>query len=430
MVFTLIAFLLLASTAFTKVFVAKWDGPITPITADYINRTLTKAEREGGTLYVLELNTPGGLVESTRKIVQRFSGSTLPVVVFVYPSGGRAASAGAIITIAADIAAMAPGTNIGAARPVRMGGVPGGDRDSSKEEKDVMEEKILQDMLAFVRSIAKEKGRNVEVVERMVKESLSLSTEEALKEGVIDLVATDIRDLLKKVDGKKINKLGKEITVRVDGQEVVYLEENLKEELLKILTNPTVAYLLLMIGFYGIFFELYNPGAVIPGVVGAISLLLGLYGLSLISMNWLGLLLIVLGVLLLVLELITPTFGALAVGGVISLALGSLILIDPESPYGTLPKTVIVTVVAATALFFLVAGRFGLKAQKRKKLTGAEGMIGEEGEAMTDFEGGRGKVLVHGEIWDAFSEDEIRKGDPVEVVEVKGLKLKVRRASS
>ena len=420
---------MLISLSFSKIFVAKWDGPITPITADYVDRTLTKAEREGGTIYVLELNTPGGLAESMRRIVQRFQGSPLPVVVFVYPPGGRAASAGAIITVAADIAAMAPGTNIGAAHPVRIGGVPG-EKGEKKAEKDVMEEKILQDMLAFVRSIAKEKGRNVEVVERMVKESLSLSSEEALKEGVIDLIATDIRDLIKKVEGRKIKKLGREITVKIEGEEVVYLEENVKEELLKILTNPTVAYLLLMLGFYGIFFELYNPGAVVPGVVGAICLPLGLYGLSLISMNWLGLLLIILGVLLFVLELITPTFGALAVGGVISLALGSLFLIDPESPYGELPKTVIVTVVLASAAFFLIAGRFGLKAQRRKKLTGAEGMLGERGEAITDFRKGRGKVLVHGEIWNAVSDEDVRKGDTVEVVEVIGLKLRVRKVSS
>ncbi len=430
MLTALTVFLVLLSLSFSKVFTAKWDGPITPITADYIDRTLTKAEREGGTLYVLELNTPGGLAESMRKIVQRFQGSSLPVVVFVYPSGGRAASAGAIITISADVAVMAPGTNIGAAHPVRVGGVSGERRDSKREGKDVMEKKILQDMLAFVRSIAKEKGRNVEVVERMVKESLSLSAEEALEEGVIDLIAVDLKDLLKKIDGRKVKKLGRELEIETEGEEVVFLEENLKEELLKIITNPTVAYLLLMLGFYGIFFELYNPGAVVPGVVGAICLLLGLYGLSLISMNWLGLLLIILGILLFVLELITPTFGALAVGGIISLALGSLFLIDPESPYGELPKTIIATVVFASVLFFLVAGRFGLKAQRRRKLTGAEGMVGEEGEAITDFKKGKGKVLVHGEIWDALGEEEIKKGDRVEVLEVRGLKLRVRKVSS
>ena len=419
-----ILLLLIFSFSFPQIFVAKWDGAITPITADYIERAINKAEKEGGKVFVLQLNTPGGLAESMRRIVQSFHRTNLPVVVYVYPPGGRAASAGAIITVSADIAAMAPGTNIGAAHPVQLGR-----KNEKKEGKDVMEEKILQDMLAFVRSIAKEKGRNVKVIERMVKESLALSAEEAKEEGVIDLMARDLQDLLKKIDGKKVKKFGREITVKTEGLAVVYVEENLKEEILKILTNPTVAYLLLMLGFYGLFFELYNPGAVVPGVVGAICLLLGLYGLSLISMNWLGLLLIFLGVLLFVLELITPTFGALAVGGIISLALGSLFLIDPESPYGELPKSIIVSVVLASALFFMVAGRLGLKAQKRKKLTGAEGMIGEEGEAITNFKRGRGKVLVHGEIWDAFSEEEIRKGDEVKVIDVKGLKLKVRKLS-
>jgi len=409
--------------------VGRWDAPITPITADYIDRALTKAEREGAVLFVLELNTPGGLVESMRRIVQRFQNTPLPVVVFVFPPGGRAASAGALITISSDIAVMAPGTNIGAAHPVTLGEPPGGEQRKEKE-RDVMREKVLQDMLAFVRSIAKEKGRNVKVIEKMVTESLALSAEEALEEGVIDLVANDLQDLLKKIDGREVVKFGRKITVRTEGAEVVYVQESLKEELLKILTNPTVAYLLLMLGFYGLFFELYNPGAVIPGVVGAICLLLGLYGLATISMNWLGLLLILLGILLFALELITPTFGALAIGGIVSLALGSLFLIDPESPYGELPRSVIVAVVVASALFFMVAGRLGLKAQKRRKLTGAEAMVGEEGEALTDFRKGRGKVFVHGEIWNAVGEEGIKKGDRVRVIGVEGLRLRVERISS
>ncbi len=428
----LLLLLLSVGTSLASVFVGRWDAPITPVTADYVERALSKAEREGAVLFVLELNTPGGLVESMRKIVQRFQSSPLPVVVFVYPPGGRAASAGALITISADIAVMAPGTNIGAAHPVTVGQPPGGGREEEgeKEGRDVMKEKILQDMLAFVRSIAKEKGRNAEIIERMVTESLALSAEEALREGVIDLIASDLNDLLRKIDGRKVKKFGREITVRTEGERVVYVEENLKEEILKILTNPTVAYLLLMLGFYGLFFELYNPGAIVPGVVGAICLLLGLYGLSTISMNWLGLLLIFLGVLLFVLELVTPTFGALAVGGIVSLALGSLFLIDPESPYGELPRSVIVAVVIASALFFTVAGRLGLKAQRRRKLTGAEAMVGEEGEAISDFRRGRGKVFVHGEIWNAVSDEDIRKGDRVTVIGVEGLRLRVRRVSA
>ncbi len=423
----LLTLFLLLSLAFSKVFVAQWEGPVTPTTADYVKRSVEKAKREGATLFVFVLNTPGGLVESMRKIVQTIETAPFPVVVFVYPPGGRAASAGAIITIAADIAAMAPETNIGAAHPV-LSGTPGTNQKEEKEKKDVMLEKALQDMLAFARSIAEEKGRNKEVVEKMIKESLSLTSEEALKKGVIDLIAYDLRDLLQKIDGRKVEKLGREFTIRTEGVEVVYVRPSVKEEFLKIITNPTVAYLLLMIGFYGIFFELYNPGAIIPGVVGAISLLLGLYGLSMISINWLALLLIILGVLFFVLELITPTFGALAVGGTVSLILGSLFLIEEGSPYGELQKELIVSVSLFSALFFLGVGYLGLKAQKRKKITGMEGMIGEEGEAIIDFEKGRGKVFVHGEIWDALSEDEIKKGDRVVVVGLKGLKLIVKKS--
>ncbi len=426
----LLSLLTLINLSFSKVYVASWEGAITPITAEYINRALEKAEVEGGTLFVLELNTPGGLDTSMRKIVQRFQQTPLPVVVFVYPPGGRAASAGAIITVSADIAAMAPGTSIGAAHPVRIGEGMGGGKDKEKKgkkDKDVMMEKVLQDMLAFVRSIAKEKGRNAKIIEKMVKESLALSPEEALKAKVIDLIARDTGELLEKVHGRSVKKMGTEIEVLTEGKPLERIRSNSKEEFLKIITNPTVAYFLLMIGFYGIFFELYNPGAVIPGVVGGICLLLGLYGLSLISISWLGLLLIILGVLLFVLELITPTFGALAVGGIVALALGSLMLIDPESPYGELPKEIITSVVLFSAAFFLIVGRLGLKAQRRKKLTGAEGMVGEEGEALEDFKGGKGKVLVHGEIWNAVSEEDIKKGEQVRVKEVRGLKLVVEK---
>ncbi len=427
--------IILLNLSFSKIFIAKWDGPITPITADYIERAIKKAERGGGTLFILEINTPGGLVESMRKIIQSFSKTHLPVVVYVYPPGGRAASAGAIITVSADIAVMAPGTNIGAAHPVQFGPSPSreekekedGKKKKAKDQKDVMTQKILQDMLAFVRSIAKEKGRNVKVIERMVSESLALSADEALQQGVIDLIAVDRNELLRKINGKRIKKFGREIEVKTDGLEVVTIGESLREQILKIITNPTVAYLLLMIGFYGIFFELYNPGAVVPGVIGGISLILGLYGLALISMNWLGFLLIILGILMFVLELITPTFGALAVGGIIALALGSIFLIDPESPYGNLPKSVIFTVVFASALFFLIAGRFGLKAQRKRKMTGAEGMVGEVGTAMTNFKKGKGKVLVHGEIWNAISDEDVKKGDEIKVESVEGLRLRVRK---
>ncbi len=410
---------LLFSFSYAKVFVSKWQEAVTPLMVDHIKRSLEKAEKEGGTLFILELNTPGGLESSMREVIQEFQRSPLPIVVFVYPPGGRAASAGAIITISADIAAMAPGTNIGAATPVQIGG---------ERMDEAMKQKVMQDMLAFVRSIAKEKGRNAEIIEKMVTEAISLTPEEALRERVIDLIATDRADLLKKLEGKRVKKHGKEISLKTQGVEVVEIGKSLREEFLSLITNPTLAYMLLLIGFYGIFFELYNPGSIIPGTIGVICLLLGLYGLGVIGINWLGLLLILAGILLLVLELVTPTFGGLAIGGAIALALGSLILISPESPYGDIPISLIATMVAFTVAFFLFAGRLGIKAQRRKKMLGTEELIGEQGEAYTDFVNGKGKVFIHGEIWNAVSEDPVKKGDLVIVEEVKGMVLKVRKA--
>ncbi len=415
----LLILLTFLSFSFAKVYYAKWEDAVSPIMVEYIKRNLAKAEKEGAGVFILELNTPGGLETSMRQVVQEFQRTPIPVVVYVYPPGGRAASAGAIITAAADIAVMAPGTNIGAAHPVQATG---------ERMDETMKEKVVQDMLAFVRSIAKEKGRNPSVLERMVKESISLTPDEALKEGVIDLIASNRQELLEKLNGRKVKKHGKEITIRTLGIPVVEMEESLRESFLKVITNPTVAYLLLLIGFYGIFFELYNPGAVVPGAVGVVSFLLGLYGLGIIGINWLGLLLILAGILLLALELITPTFGGLAIAGAIALAVGSLVLISPDSPYGDIPISVIATMVLTTVLFFLVAGRLGLKAQKRKKMTGYEELIGEEGIAMTNFEKGKGKVFIKGEIWNAVGEDDIKKDDTVIVEQVKGLTLYVRKA--
>lgn len=415
----LLVLLTFLSFSLAKVYYAKWEDAVSPIMVEYIKRSLAKAEKEGAGVFILELNTPGGLETSMRQVVQEFQRTPIPVVVYVYPPGGRAASAGAIITASADVAVMAPGTNIGAAHPVQATG---------EKMEEAMKEKVVQDMLAFVRSIAKEKGRNPRVLERMVKESISLTPDEALKEGVIDLIASNRQELLEKLNGRKVKKHGKEITIKTLGVPVVEVEESLRESFLKVITNPTVAYLLLLIGFYGIFFELYNPGAVVPGAVGVVSLLLGLYGLGIIGINWLGLLLILAGILLLALELITPTFGGLAIAGAIALAIGSLVLISPDSPYGDIPISVIVTMVLTTVFFFLVAGRLALKAQKRKKMTGYEELIGEEGVAMVDFEKGKGKVFIKGEIWNAVSEDDIKKDDTVIVEQVKGLTLYVKKA--
>jgi membrane-bound serine protease (ClpP class) len=415
----LLILLTFLNLSFAKVYYAKWEDAVSPIMVEYIKRSLAKAEKEGAGVFILELNTPGGLETSMREVVQEFQRTPIPVVVYVYPPGGRAASAGAIITASADIAVMAPGTNIGAAHPVQATG---------EKMEEAMKEKVVQDMLAFVRSIAKEKGRNPSVLERMVKESISLTPDEALKEGVIDLIASNRQELLEKLNGRKVKKHGKETTIKTLGVPVVEVEESLRESFLKVITNPTIAYMLLLIGFYGIFFELYNPGAVVPGAVGVVSFLLGLYGLGIIGINWLGLLLILAGILLLALELVTPTFGGLAIAGAIALAIGSLVLISPDSPYGDIPISIIATMVLTTVFFFLVVGRLGLKAQKRKKMTGYEELIEEEGIALTDFEKGKGKVFIKGEIWNAVSKDDIKKDDTVIVKQVKGLTLYVKKA--
>ncbi len=401
-----------------EIFVAQWNKPVTPVMADFVKRIVKEAEEKRASAIILELDTPGGLESAMRDVIKSMMNTYIPFIVYVYPPGARAASAGAIITISADIAAMAPSTNIGSASPVSMTG---------KDIDETMKKKIINDMLAFVRAIAKEKGRNVKVIEEMITKAINLSAEEALKKKVIDVIAIDIPDLIQKIDGKTIKKIGINIKLHLKGQPIIHKELSFKETLLTILTNPTVAYLLLMIGFYGIFFELYHPGSIIPGTVGAISLLLALYALNVISANWLGVLLIVLGIMLFALEIITPTFGGLALGGVIALVLGSIILISPNSPYGDISLQLIIPIALFSAAFFLTIAYLGVKAQLKKPITGIEGMIGERGIAKTHINKKGGKVFIHGEIWDAYSDEDIKKGEEVEVVDVEGLKLKVRK---
>ena len=401
------------------VVVGSWNDPVSPVMADYVKRLVKEAEKRKAKLIVLELDTPGGLESAMRDVIKNVMNTYIPFVVYVYPSGARAASAGAIITVSADIAAMAPSTNIGSASPVQMTG---------KDVDETMKKKIINDMVAFVRSIAEEKGRNTKLIEQMITKSLNLSAKEALKKGVIDVIAKDLDDLLKKVNGKTIKKMNAVIRIQIEKNErVVKVEKGFREKLLSILANPTLAYLLLMIGFYGIFFELYNPGSVIPGVVGAISILFALYALNTINVNWLGVLLIILGILFFVLELITPTFGALAVSGVIALLIGSIILVDPFSPYGDIPLRVIIPVVIFSAVFFLSVAFLGIKAQMKKSISGKEGMIGKIGVAETDINL-EGKVFVEGEIWDAYSDTPIKKGEKIKILSVEGLRLKVKKA--
>ncbi len=408
------------------VYVIKVEGTINPATAEYISSSIKKATEEGAECLVIELDTPGGLLESTRGIVKAILSAEIPVVVFVYPSGARAGSAGVFITLSAHIAAMAPGTNIGAAHPVGIGGIG----DTSK----VMEQKITNDAAAFVRTIAEKRNRNVKWAERAVRESISSTETEALKENVIDLIASDLRDLLNKIDGRAVKVDSREVTLNVKDARIKFVEMNWRERLLALISDPNIAYILLLLGIYGILFELYNPGSIFPGVIGAICLILAFYSLQALPINYAGLALIILGIILLILELKIVSHGLLTIGGAISLLLGSIMLINSPFEFMQISLTVIITAVALTVLFFIFAIGMALKVQRRKPTTGKEGLIGETGVALTQFKPASngwavGQVRVHGEIWKAMSKDYINPNEEIVVRDVEGLTLKVEKVN-
>jgi membrane-bound serine protease (ClpP class) len=406
------------------VYVIKVEGTINPATAEYISSSIKKATEEGAECLVIELDTPGGLLESTRSIVKSILSAEIPVVVFVYPSGARAGSAGVFITLSAHIAVMAPGTNIGAAHPVGIGGMG----DTSK----VMEQKITNDAAAFVRTIAEKRNRNVKWAERAVRESISSTETEALKDSVIDFIAKDLKDLLDKIDGRKVKINSEEKILRTKDAKVKFVEMNWREKLLALISDPNIAYILLLLGIYGILFELYNPGAIFPGVIGAICLILAFYSLQALPINYAGLALIVLGIILLLLEIKIVSHGLLTIGGAISLLLGSIMLINSPFELMQISLTVIITAVALTVLFFLFAIGMALKAQRRKPTTGKEALVGERGIALTKFKPASngwatGQVRVHGEIWKAISQDAINPNEEIVVRGVEGLTLKVEK---
>ncbi len=406
-------------TPAAPVIVATIAAPITPVTADYLASVIVRAEEEEATLLVVELDTPGGLDTAMRQMVQGILKCKVPVAVFVSPSGARAASAGVLITLASDIAAMAPGTNIGAAHPVNVGG---GAMDNT------MSKKVENDAAAYARSLATQSGRNADWAESAVRESASLSAKDALEKKVVDLIAADLDELLVRLDGRKVRKEESELVVRTKGAEVTRLPMGVRHRVLAALADPTIAYILLMIGVYGIYFELASPGAVFPGVIGGISLLLGFYALQTLSANYAGFLLILLSVILFFLELKIQSHGALAIGGIVAMILGSLMLFRHSAePFLRISWSVLITMVALSAVFFGVVISLAVRSQFRRPSTGREGMVGETGEAVTDIDG-KGKVQVVGELWDARSEHPVRKGEPVTVTAVRGMTLVVEPA--
>jgi len=439
---------------------------IGPATVDYVRRGLDRAAEADARLVVLQLDTPGGLETAMRDINRDIIASRVPVAVYVSPSGARAASAGTYMMYAAHIAAMAPATNIGAATPVQIGGAPGieppgspnprdkgvekteekkseeldesggagedaetADKEAADKEAvppgDAMSRKMVNDAVAYIRSLAEMRGRNADWAEQAVREAASLSADRALAEGVIDVVATDVADLLQKIDGQVVSVNGQDRTLKTTGLEIVVVAPDWRNELLSVITNPNVAYILMLLGIYGLFFELANPGYVLPGVIGAISLLLALYALQVLPVNYAGVGLILLGIAFMVAELFMPSFGALGIGGVVAFVVGSIILFDVEGGNIAVSLPLIAAAAVLSAGFFLIALRALFTAYRRPVVSGAEEMLGSVGEVMEDFVG-RGRIFVHGETWNAESAVPVKKGGRVCVTGRDGLTLRIK----
>jgi len=400
-----------------QVRVIKVQAAINPTIAEFVTSSIKKAAVSGDEAIIIELDTPGGLDTSMRDIIKELLSPPLPVIVYVHPGGGRAASAGAVITMAANIAAMTPGTNIGAAHPVNMGG-----GEVSKE----MNEKITNDAVAYIRGLAEKRGRNAEWAVKAVKESASIPAEEALKINVIDIIAGDLDDLLNQTDGRKVLTAKGETILHTKGIKIVREEMGFGQRILNVISDPNVAYILMMLGLLGLYFELSNPGAIFPGVIGAICLILAFYAFQTIPVNYAGVLLILLSIVLFVAEAMVTSYGILAIGGIVAMFLGSIMLFDSPLPYLRASLLVIIPTVLTTAGLFILAITYAIRAQFRKTETGAEGMIGQVGEAESRI-APEGKVFVAGEYWDAESDEIIEEGEKVRVTALKGLKLKVSK---
>jgi membrane-bound serine protease (ClpP class) len=458
------------------VYVAKIeDEIINPISAEYLMNAIDRAETTGAECLIIELDTPGGLLSSTRQIVKKIMNAKVPIVVYVYPRGSRAGSAGVFITLAANVAAMAPSTNIGAAHPVNIGGKKDSNgqgfkelieylkqpkkedkpeqekeqstktekqeeikeeakkekaekpkKDYAKDSQDPMADKIMNDTIAWITTIAKQRGRNVEWAVRAVKESISDSEDAALEAGVIDLIADDLDDLLKKLNGRKVKTVDQEYTLNTENTVVKYILATIREKVLRTISNPNIAYFLMLLGFYGLLYEFTHPGIGFPGIAGAICLILALYSFQSLPVNYAGLALIVLGIILFIAEAQVISYGLLTLGGSVCMLLGSLMLFDTPHEFMRVSLGTVIPLILSTALItiFLMGAVF--KARAHKVVSGIEGLIGEQGKAKTNIDP-EGKVYVHGELWAAESEVMINAGDKVVITGVQGLKVTVRK---
>jgi membrane-bound serine protease (ClpP class) len=409
-----------AFAAPAPVIVVPLEGAIGPASADFVKRALARAARDKAQLVVLRVDTPGGLDTSMRAIIKDILASPVPVASFVAPGGARAASAGTFILYASHYAAMAPGTNLGAASPVAIGGSPPQKGEEKKEKSvdpgDTMMRKQMHDAAAYIRSLAQLRGRNAEWGEKAVREAVSLPAEEALKLKVIDFVASDVPELLKKIDAKA--------KLQTAGAPMTELELDWRTKILGVITNPSIAYLLILVGVYALIFEFMNPGLVLPGVVGAISLLIALYAFQLLPVNYAGVALLVLGIGLMVAEAFLPAFGSLGVGGLISFVLGSIMLIDTDLPGFTIPYTLIAGVAAASGGFLILLVGMIVRGRRAPVVSGREQMIGASGEALEDIQA-EGWARVHGESWRVRTAAPVRRGQRLRVTAMDGLVLTV-----
>ena len=424
------------------------EDTINPITADYIIKSIYKAHQDNSECLIIELDTPGGLLASTHTIVKEILSSKVPICVYIYPSGSRAGSAGVFITYASHIAAMAPSTHIGSAHPVSLGsqrrsiwdalrdlidsftkkeGEPKAKKKDT-EDTDVMSEKVLNDTVAFIRSIAKERGRNVEWAEKSVRINASITEEEALKENVVEIVAKNEDDLLEQLDGREVMIDSKTIMLNTKGASIAYIDMDFRQRFLNVLANPNVAFILLLLGFYGLLFEVTHPGIGFPGIAGAICIILAFFSMQILPTNYAGLALILLAIILFIAEVKVPGFGLLTLGGLVCMILGSVILFD--SPYKIMRVSLMLAIsfslATAGITIFLVGA--AIKAHKRQVMSGKEGLIGKVGQAETDIDKDKeGKVFIHGEIWNAVAHEKIKKGEKVKVVKLDGMCLVVER---
>jgi membrane-bound serine protease (ClpP class) len=400
-----------------EVLVITVSGIINPVSAEFIHKSLEKASNVKAAALVIELDTPGGLDTSMRSIVKDIMAAGIPVIVYVAPPGARAASAGVFITLAAHVAAMAPGTNIGAAHPVSIGG----------KMDNVLSQKAANDAAAYIKSIAEQRGRNIAWAQDAVRQSASITENDALKNNVVDLVAKDVNSLLKAVNGRTVNVAGVDKRIETENAIVVKEQMGLRLKILNLISDPSVAYILMLLGFYGLFFELTNPGVLLPGIIGAISLVLAFYAFQTLPVNYAGLLLIIIAIILFLLEVKVTSYGLLTVSGIVSLTLGSLMLFESPMPFLRVSLSIIIPAALITAFFFVITFRLVYKAHKRKHATGSEALVGLEGTVKSDVGPQGGMVQVHGEFWSAYSDASIVKDEKVTVEAVSGLKLRVKK---